>query len=172
MERKLYSNKKGAVQLSEAPAIVILLVTVGIILGIGALVVQQVKDNQISTFSSTVTNTTFTAAQTFTNLTLQPNHLDVGISNDTGLFVSNTSGILQPYRLTATTITVYNQTSLGNGTNGFNITYTFSATDQNAFHNTTTEALSGLRDFASFQSIIAIVVAAAIIIGLVFLLRS
>jgi len=45
-------------------------------------------------------------------------------------------------------------------------------TDGSAAMNATTEGLSGLNTLGSFQTIIAVVIAAAVILGIVFLIRT
>ena len=91
--QRMKENKKGVVSLNEVPGAVLLLVTIGIFLGIGALIIDTLDDN-----------TKFTTGS--------------------------------------------------------------------AALNATQNALAGLEDLSSFQSIIAIVVAAAVILGIVFLIRT
>ncbi len=86
-------SKKGVVRLEDVPAAVLILVTIGIFLGVGALILSEIDSND-------------------------------------------------------------------------------KFTEGSAAKNATTNALAGLDDFASFQPIIAIVIAAAVILGVVFLIRT
>ncbi len=90
-------NKKGVISLNDVPAAVLILVTIGIFLGIGALILSEIQAND----------------------SVDP--------NDT------------------------NATAAFNATQG---------------------ALEGLESLSSFQPIIAIVIAAAVILGVVFLIRT
>lgn len=93
----LMKDKKGAVRINDVPGIIIILVSIGIFLAVGAIIVTEIRDN------------------------------DIVDPNDT------------------------------------NATYAY---------NVTEDALSGLDTVSSFQTVIAVVVAAAVILGVVFLIRS
>ncbi len=57
------------------------------------------------------------------------------------------------------------------GTN-WNFSYTYTETEQDAFYNSTADGLEGLSTISGFNPIIAVVIAAAIILGVIFLIRS
>ena len=90
------ANKRGIIRIGEVPSVVLILVTLGIFLAVGALIIQEIQDTPT-----------------------------IGTDNPNG--------------------------------------FAFNATDQ---------ALQGLATLASFQTIIAVVVAAAVILGVVFLIRT
>jgi len=91
------NNKKGIVRLNEVPDVVLVLVSIAIFLGVGALILSEIQSND----------------------TVDPND-----------------------------------------------------TNSTAAYNVTNEGLSGLATLGSFQTIIAVVIAAAVILGIVFLIRT
>jgi hypothetical protein len=90
-------NTKGVVRLNELPGVVLILVTIGIFLSVGALILAEIQDQD----------------------TVNPND-----------------------------------------------------TNSSASYNATEDSLSGLTTLSSFLTIIAVVIAAAVILGVVFLIRA
>lgn len=55
---KLRNNKRGVIALNDVPAAVLLLVVIGIFLGIGALILDSMNDNDKFTTGSVALNAT------------------------------------------------------------------------------------------------------------------
>ncbi len=189
MENKLEKmNKKGIINFADTPTIVIALVVIGIFLAVGALIMTEFNVTQTETFSSTVVNETHAGTTAPSqNITLDNsgqrqftvNCATVVVTNATGSGFpalppgSNVTCLDSSYTKNATA-PVFTNLILINDTYGstLNITYSFTATDQNTFFNASQETLQGLDTLASFQTIIAVVVAAAVILGVIFLIRQ
>lgn len=144
--------------LSQAPAVIVIIVILAVILGVGSTVLDKIQDTQLP-ITAKVTNETFTASNTsFTNLGA-PAFVPGSVT------VSNASGAL-----TSNNFTVSDNTG-GIQVTDFhlegvllNATYT-SSTGSSAF-NATQDGLIGLDAFSDFQPTIAVILVAVIIIGL------
>jgi len=154
-----------AVQLNEIPGIVQLLTVIGIFLAIGALVLVGVQDTQVSTAGITnesVTPVLNTAVSLSRNELLDGSVKLVNNSNaaplaSTDFSVNNEAG----------SVTVTNNSFVaGGGT--VNATFTYKV--QDTFFNISQDSIGGLSGFSEFQSLIGLVVAAAVILGLVFVI--
>lgn len=173
------NNKKGVISLNSVPAAVMTIVVIGIFLGIGAIIIQEIQDNQqkdtaLATVNNeTVDTITFEAAITLGAKTAGRLEFTSTIFN-----VVNNSDV----EVDRIVIDNTNYTDNGDGTftpknsstwlTGWNVSYTWSEVEQSSFYNTTTNSLEGTDDFSSFMPIIAIVIAAAVILGVVFLIRT
>ncbi len=175
MERSL--NKKGIIRFSEAPSVILLFVIVGIFLAVGIVILTEVQDTQKTTAGvRTIVNESHTVVAPVqgNNFTLDEVRVDFS-GTLVNIVVSNTSVTNNTVNLvdftfgsTTGVLTVANSTPMGTI---FNVTYDFTETEQNVFFNATGDVTEGLATISSFTPIIAVVVSAAIIIGIVFLIN-
>ena len=170
-------NRKGQISLQNTPEIVLLFVIIGIFLTVGALILAEVQDKQKDTANSReIVNESHTVAAPVqgNNFTLDEVRVDFS-GTLTTVLVSNTTTdtVVDNANFTfgATTgiLTIVNSSNYGTL---FNVTYSFSETTQDVFFNSTTDSLEAIGTISSFTPIIAVVVSAAIILGIVFLMRS
>ncbi len=172
-------NKKGVISLREVPTAVMLLVTIGILLGIGALILATMQDTQKNSISNTAANETHpvgNASATYLGFAVNssgPDYFLVSIDN----VINTTSGANieagnYSFNANGSIDWIGNATWSINLTDQVDISYTYSTRDLDSFYNITGSANEGLENFSDFQPIIAIVIAAAVILGLVFLIRT
>ena len=156
-------DKKGQVELGAVPTLVITLVIIGICIGVGAIVVQQMGTaSTINPDISTSQNISGikTSAVVY-NLTAQPVTAgSITYCNQTGGALSSVNYTL--YTNNATVVFHSNFLS-GNGSYCY-ASYTYG--QQSAAYNVTAQANAGLGTFADFQSVIAIILVAAVVVGL------
>ena len=177
-------NRKGQIGIGDSPNIVLALVVIGIFLSVAALIMTEFQSPTTlnPNFNTAIPNETHSATTAPNqNITLDASgHRDFTINCDT-LEVFNATGAAKV--LTAGVNFTCLDSSYGkefvnqvliNDTYGstLNVSYTFTAKVQNYFLNSTDQTLEGLDTLSSFQTIIAVVVAAAIILGVVFLIRT
>lgn len=169
-------DNRGGIRISDAPNIIVVLIIVGIFLGLGAIIMLQFQDAQADTVATaTVTNESQSSVVQGTAFSLdQLATHDVGFSATDLVAMVNNSNVhiaAGNYTFTAAgTITMANTTNLFED-GVVNFSYTYTATDENDFWNITEDTTSGLDTVSSFQTVIAVVVAAAIILGVVLLIR-
>lgn len=173
-------NKKGVVSLKDVPAAVMVLVVIGIFLGIGAIILQEIQDNQqTQSGDATVNNETQATIVQDTVTTLDAKTAGT-LEFASSIFNVVNNSVVEAERIVIDsgnytdggdgTFTPTNTTPIGAA--GWNVSYTWSQVEQTAFYNTTVNSLDGTEDFSSFMPIIAIVIAAAVILGVVFLIRT
>lgn len=159
-------DKKGQVNLRQAPGAIQVLVVIGIFIAIAALIMVNISRNDTGAATAVVSNETFTPVANTPVAMNNDNWVltaDVTVINASdGLLLANkaTDG---GYNYSATQGTV----TLGatNSSSDKNVSYTYNV--DTAFVNVTNESLSGFSTFGDFIPLIALVVAAAIILGLV-----
>lgn len=154
-------HKRGQASgiLSQAPAAVVILVVIAVILGVGSTVLDKVGDTQPPILAP-VSNEAFTADfNLFVDLSSPGISGSVVVNNiTTGAVIDASNYVVQA---SSGSINVSNATLDGHV---LNATYT-SSTASAAF-NTTQDGLAGLTTFSDFQPTIAVIVVAVIIIAL------
>jgi len=159
-------NRKGQVTLADAPSVIIALIIIGIVLAMGAIIIETVGD-QTTTSGSAVQNITGirTVAVVY-NLTNTP-VLSGSITycNQTGgTALGSTNYTLYPGNATV----VFHSNFLSGN---FSYCYASYAYQQQSYsYNVTQSANEGIITFAGFQPVIAIVLVAMLILGLVALI--
>jgi len=160
----MFAFKKGQADvLRQAPAAVVILVVIAVIVGVGATILDQISVQQDTNDASTsVVNESLTVSfntiQTLTNTRLD--NTTVTVTNSTG---ASLSFLMSAAQGAAGQINITDATNDGNDAN---VSYTFNARIQSAALNATGDGLSGLTTFSGFQPTMAVIVVAVIVISL------
>ena len=163
-------ERKGQVTLSQTPNLISVLIVIGFFLAIAALVIQEFRDSDVGTTNAAQINDTVTGAAT--RVQLANTELAVGserVHNASGL--GGTSGEL----IDATNYTM----DFGGGgitmddsrwnSQAINVSYDFRV--QNTFFNSTRSTDEGIAGLGDFQSLFGIIIAAAVVLGVIMLIR-
>lgn len=171
-------TKKGQIALGDATGIIRILVILAVTLAVSALIIVGFRDNGIAFVPTTVSNEShnvtttlnvtldvstqsrFISISTVYNDTLGSNGVDIASGNYTASEVAGQ--------------TLFQLLGVTNTHNGsiLNITYSFNADPEDFFSNITDGGLQGLQTFGDFQDLIALVVVAIIILGLVLFIGT
>ena len=168
-------NKKGFT-LNEVPSLAIALLVVAIVIGIGATVLVNMQETSTMTDSlsrqdlnSSFVALTNTTAVNFANAEWQ--YTSAGYSYLTAGSCADVVIYNRENAVATTNFTVSGCTAVlleGPGNNSaFTASYNFSATGYNRNYNITQSGLSAQVDFSEWQSTWVVVLAAAVIIGIV-----
>lgn len=168
-------NKKGIITLAQTSAVVIVLLTIGIILTVGLLILADLQtEASTSTASVSVINESRTGIvvnQTF-NLNERGVKIDF-VAIDLVAMINSSNITIDANNYTfdsAGTITMTNASNIFED-GRLNFSYTFTETAQTFALNGSIQAQEGIDTIASFQSIFGIVIAAAVVLGLVVIFR-
>ncbi|KKK60722.1 hypothetical protein LCGC14_3021510 [marine sediment metagenome] len=175
---KMKLNKRGIITLAETSNVVIILLTVGIVLVVGLLILAEVDDEvaeRAGTSSQTANNETHSGIADNTAIVVDLFNSDQLARSLSVAVVTNATadGAVLP----AANFSVSNDGTVTplTGTAAFfpnlNISYTIGETTRTAAINGSQGAQEGLNTIASFQSIFGIVVAAAIVLGVITIFR-
>ena len=159
-------KQKGQVELGAVPTLVITLVVIGLVIAIGVIVLQTMGDsNSFSPPGNTIQNISNIRTLIPYNLTATP-VIGGSISywNHTGLAMSSAN-----YTVYARNNTVVFGTNcvFCNGSYAY-ASYSYDA--PSAASNVTYQGVAGVATIADFQGVIAIVLVAAVILGLIGLI--
>ena len=175
-------NKRGLLNLSDAAPIVIILMTIGIVLTVGLLIIAEVEVQTISSGNlattavvgnethGTIADATAFSVDTVTGVQINRALGSVIVTNATGpaqVVVPDSNYTVDASAGTVTPIAPSNAAFSG----GWNVSYTLSETTRSIAINSTQSTQEGINVLASFQSIFGIVVAAAIVLGVITLFR-
>jgi hypothetical protein len=167
------NNKRSALTIGDLSGIAITLVTLAIILGIGSTILSSIKNQQDD-------NTAFYGNQ---SLIWGGNNTGIGLAEGRGIAstfvlfnngskVNKGEGANANYTATEGIITILNSSPSGTVgfqsewvTNALNLTYTYNYGSYAG--NSTSEGLKGLKTLSDYQTIIALIAAAAVIISIV-----
>lgn len=144
---------------------VLLLITIALVLGIGSQVVQTTQDLYDTDDSSvSVTNESITVA--FNTLqTLANTFID-----NTSIVISNATGNYdQSLFQSSAAESLIGQINITNDINDgelVNVSYDFTSQNKNTAFNASTDGLSGLLTFSSFQPTIAVIIVSILVIGI------
>ena len=157
-------RKKGQADiLRQAPAAVILLVVIAVVIGVGSQVLDTVQTTQdVNDEVGSVVNETLTVAvNTFQQLD------NIRIDN-TSVTVTNGTGDALSFEMLSAQAVLgqINVTDAINDGLSANVSYSFTIRVESASFNATADGLSGLTTFSGFQPTIAVIVVAVIVIGL------
>lgn len=169
-------NKKGVITLGQATIVIIVLLTIGVVLTAGLLVLAELQDEATTaTASSTVGNESHTGVTQGVAFVVDKRTANTDGFVGTDITVVNSTGVVMDsgnytFSSTAGTYTMANTTDLyPDGI--LYINYSFTETERDFAFNSSRSSEEGVDTIASFQSIFGIVVAAAVVLGLVALFR-
>lgn len=166
-------NKKGF-QIIEIPSLLIVLLVLAIVISLSGTILSNVRQTSSMTSTSTrfYTNSTITGLLN-TAVDFTPSDILYDGTGQTYLVASSCTGakiasgltdIVENYTLSGCTLTLtnveYNNTKLK-----VNFTYTHNVYLKN--YNITTDGLSSTEDFSGWQSTFVVIMAAAVVIGIV-----
>jgi Tfp pilus assembly protein FimT len=166
-------NKKGF-QMTEIPTLVVVLLTIAIMLGVGATILGNVRDgdSETTTLSAFLANNTITVTNA-TTTTMNPASLVndasgkvhlVSCSDMKAVNVTNSKKVTSQFTVTGCNVMLKNITLNGDSVR-FNFTYVYNAYGNG--YNTTQEGLDAQVEFSAWQSTFVVLIAAAVVIGLV-----
>ena len=164
-----FINKKGQVG-AMAPAILTLVVA-GIILVLGVIILQEMRDTDTFTkaISGTVSNEVITTV-TETGENLAKATAPAGVCTVTAVTNSTSATAIPSTNYTATNCNV-KYSSVGNGqgfnNSNWNVTYTYTEGDE--AYRGTNDTIVGLGSFGDFWTIIVLAIVASIVIGLILM---
>ena len=161
-------KQKGQVELGAVPTLVITLVVIGLVIAIGVIVLQTMGDsNSFSPPGNTIQNISGirTVAVVY-NLTAKPViGGSVTYCNQTGgTALGSTNYTLYPSNATV----VFHSNFLSGNYSYCYVSYSYDA--PSAATNVTYQGVAGVATIADFQGVIAIVLVAAVILGLIGLI--
>ena len=157
-------------RLEDIHPAVITIVLIGLILGIGIFIISEVEENVYDATSTSAVNESVTNAliNGTTGATLDAGLLRDGACGTITAIMNGTNGAVIPLNnITQVDCNIKNASTLVpyNTTLYFSYPYTYNAdTEASDAMNTT---VSGLGEFAGWISIIVVVIAAAIVLGIV-----
>lgn len=165
-------SKKGFTLL-EVPSLMAVLVVIAIVLGMGATVLSNLRDTDTMSSTSTafVSNATFTAlnstavnfATAYTYDGEGKAHLVTG--SCTGVKIAlGTADQTANFTISGCTATLKNNNQ-NNTKHKANFTYTYNTYEES--YNITTQGLEGQSAFSGWQGTFVIILAAAVIIGVI-----
>ena len=158
------SEKKGMTIGDMYPA-VLTIVLVGIVLGVGLYVLSTFHDNIATVYTgsqddiNTSTGTTTLDDASLTNIEIQSGMTAVGNVSD-GAAETN-------FTYTSAGVITWGADIVANQTTGINVSYTYIYDATSSPEAAVTTTISGLDDFATWIAIIVVVIAAAIVLGVV-----
>ena len=177
----LQSNRKGQQQLgiNSIGAIAMAILIGVVIMGLGGTVLQKIQETQSDNTAST--NETITWTGNNTNMSLVQSRINTGsiILYNNGSIVNKGTGDNANYSAGESFINIINTSGINNaggpkGVNGsdwitsdLNVSYSYLIGSQ--ARNTTGFGLTGILTFSEFVPTIAIIAAAAIVIGILLL---
>jgi hypothetical protein len=159
------THRKGQVGLGQTPSLVVLLIVIAIALFLGVTVVDQIQDGQKSTSTQ---NDTLTIVSNSAGIALSREYgqsATFGVTNfSNGAVALSSSWTTAGLDTSTPTITITNASFAG-PTEKVYVDYTYDV--QDGLFNVTKGGVSGLGSLGDFQSLFGLVIAAAIILGLV-----
>ena len=169
-------NKKGF-NLTEVPQLVIVLLVIGIVLGVGATVLTQIQGTQTSaTTTRFYENSTF-KANNVTAVDFTPSVLSTDASGKTyfvassctSVLLTNTSNVAVTSHFTVVGCTALLKDA-GSEYNATNIkaNFTYSHNVYANDYNISQEGLEGQTDLSEWQTTWVVIVAAAVILGIIY----
>ena len=165
MEKNI-QNKKG-MSIGDMYPAVLTLVLVGLVLGVGLFVMSTFHDSISTDYSgsqvnfNTSTGTTTLADATKTEFALDSATTPVLINATTGTAFTN-------FTYTTAGVMTWGADIMTAGASDlFNITYTYNYDSTDSPEEAVTTTISGLATFADWIAIIVVVIAAAIVLGIV-----
>ena len=169
MRTVLKANKKGMTLNSIYPA-VLTIVLIGIVLGIGIYILAELRTNVATTQTGSDVNVNVSSTEPTNTTTLSDASKDgytlltVSVYNHTGVlaipasnYTFNSSG----------TITWVPELTIAAGERFLNISSTYTYDEVNSPEETINDTVDGLADFAGWIAVIVVVIAAAIVLGIV-----
>ena len=162
-------NKKGF-QLTEIPQLVIVLLVIAIVLGVGATVLTQVRSTQTSSSASDLRSADITA----TNASAVVYNGEFNTLACSGVAIyngTNAKRVTSEFTLTSAFQSCTAQITGGNNTiqgKTVEVNYTKTRETFSLAYNVSSQGLQGQTDFSEWQATFVVILAAAVILGIIY----
>ena len=165
-------NKKGQFTITDLGAVAIALLVAAVVLGLGGTILDEMQDTQTDNSATTLNNVSWTWTDNTTEQAFSGGRVvtsSVVVWCNTSLLVVN-----QNYSVSNSGVTIINTSGSTTGIGVdidlciFNMSYNYNYGSHS--YNASEQGLSGVTSLAEFIPTIAIVVVAAIVIGVVLLM--
>jgi hypothetical protein len=182
LKKMVSFTKKGQVSVENVPNLIVILIVVGVVIGMGALIFDRIQDNQLetgTTINESIDVSGINTSKSLISSRIKSNSQVVvatnsSLSNETGVIVSNTTLALiegdegtgnYTFNDDLGQISVHSR-----GLNKSRLLINYSFEQYNTGYNVTEDSKAGLQTFGDFQSVIAIILSAGVILGLIIFL--